>query len=96
MWRSVAEIVVIRESRFAGPRRTDPIPLDSVEIYRLPVGENVVMGVNPGNHIVRDSESQHYVLIGGSNHLAAGRDETETPESVPCGLERSASRARNS
>jgi len=38
-----AEIVVIREHRFTGSGRTDPITLDGVEIYRLRVGEHVVM-----------------------------------------------------
>src|SRR6059036_694613 len=47
-----AEIVVIREHRFTGSGRTDPITLDGVEIYHLRVGEHVVMKVNPGDHIV--------------------------------------------
>lgn len=49
---NTTEIIVIRESRFAGSMQTLPVTLDGVRIYGLGSGEHAVMAVNPGDHIV--------------------------------------------
>jgi hypothetical protein len=49
---NAAEIIIGRESRFAGSALTLPVTVDGVRIYGLRVGEHAVMKANPGDHII--------------------------------------------
>jgi hypothetical protein len=49
---AAAEIVILRESRFAASPLTVPVTLNGLETFGLHAGEYVVMRVPPGDHIV--------------------------------------------